>query len=184
MHRTPARSASLPPGRSKIHVLALCALAHAALATQPQSAWAQGTVTATLDLTLQVTAACSVAVVALDLGSTTGPAVQNETIVTVRCSQGAPSEVGLSGGNNVDATSRRLTDGDANFVRYFIYVDAQRTVQWGDLGFTNGTYPAGQTLKGIGNGNDKNHIAYVRTDAIASVVPGTYGDSVIVQVEF
>lgn len=150
----------------------------------PAPALAQTSVTAVMTVSMSVTASCSLSVTAVNLGSSTGTAVTAESDVGVTCSNGTAYTIGLHGGANVDATSRRLADGASNFVRYFVYQDAARTVEWGDKNLAGATYNNGNTKDSAGTGAAQTHTAYFSTQTFTTGAPGTYTDTVTVSVVF
>lgn len=136
--------------RNKLRILAIGAVATAVAAVLvPAHA---GTVTGTLNVSLTITASCTVnggSSALLNFGSytgvPTGPINQNTTF-TVTCSNLAPYNVGLSKGANGSSTSARLMKGTthAATVAYNLYLPSGKnsgsstctTTNWDD-------YPGG-----------------------------------------
>lgn len=95
----------------------------ATLLTLPAIGSAQ-TATTNLTVSAVVQAACSIDAAALNFGTYNNPNVDldQNTTITVRCTQGASFWVGLGAGLNAAAT-RQMTDG-TNFLGYELYRSA------------------------------------------------------------
>lgn len=136
-----------------------------------------------LSVTVTVENNCSIATTALALGSY-DPIVANDSTaldgtgaVTIACTKGAVTTVGLGLGSNADGSTRRLANG-SSYLTYEIYKDPSRSSVWGSSGadlLDTGTSPskAGRT-----------YTVYGRVLAGQDVPAGTYSDSVTATVNF
>jgi spore coat protein U-like protein len=99
--------------------------------------------------------------------------------ISWRCPGGSPRavQITITRGSNGDATSRRLAQG-GEFLRYDLYLDAARTLVWGD-----GTYGGSYTAVNPGGGWIPLTI-YARIPKSQDVAVGTYTDSVTVVINF
>lgn len=112
-------------------------------------------------------------------------AVESESNISVRCSNGTPYTVALNGGTTEGGSiaQRLMTSGDGS-LEYNLFLDDARTSLWGD-----GT--TGDVLAGVGEGlNPANaQIATVygfvpESAANQAAKPGSYSDVVTVTVAF
>lgn len=94
--------------------------------------------------------------------------------ISVNCSPGSSYSLGLSAGGG-SYGQRRLSNGPAA-LNYNLYTDASRSVVWGDG--TNGT----STVSG--DGESVGHTVYGRIPPQQNVTTGSYGDTIIVTVNF
>lgn len=94
--------------------------------------------------------ACWIVATDLDFGTTPPPqqALRAESTIRVHCAPGTAWKVGLSNGQNGDASSRRMS-GPRGYVRYNLYRDDSHALAWGDDESTQAsgnTGPAGNTV--------------------------------------
>jgi spore coat protein U-like protein len=126
-----------------------------------------------------VPAMCSVSTVALDFGSyTTTAAALGSAAVTVSCTLTATYQVGLGPGGNSNAAGRRMASPSGSLLAYSLYRDSPRTLLWGD-----GTTFGGR-LAGTGSGANQALNVYGTIPAGQVPPAGSYGDSVVVTVEY
>ncbi|WP_095012318.1 spore coat U domain-containing protein [Tsuneonella mangrovi] len=154
--------------------IAILVAAAAAVTATPSFA---GTATGTVQVSLNVTTACSVTAQPLDFGSTTSLAVAIDSTspTTVNCTPGAAYSVFVDYGANAGATTQReLKSVAGDLISYDIYSDSARTTAW--------TPSAGTT--GVGDGTNQAITLYGRVPAQAAVPAGTYSDSVVVSVNY
>lgn len=111
----------------------------AVLAASQGLAEAQTTRTASFAVTANVVANCTISASPLAFG-TYDPVVTHAaapldatSTVTITCTRGSASTVGLDLGTNAAATVRRLANG-AEFLTYELYKEAARTNVWGNSG--------------------------------------------------
>lgn len=128
-------------------VLALTSLvAHATIYTN-------GTATTTFNVTLTLTANCTIAAAPLNFGShgVLNAPINQQGTVTVTCTATTPYNVGLDAGNVTGSTvAARLMAGTATgntttTIAFQLYQDTGRTTVWGNTQDTS-------TVAGTGNG--------------------------------
>lgn len=95
--------------------------------------------TANLSVTANVVANCSIDTTTVAFGNY-DPAVAHASspldgtgTVTITCTKGTASTVGLDVGSNASGSTRRMTDG-TDFLTYELYQNGGRTVVWGNGG--------------------------------------------------
>lgn len=156
--------------------IALGIAAAAAIASTP--ALAAGTATGTVDVSLNVSSACSVTAQPLDFGSTSAftTAIDVSSATTVKCTPTAAYSVFVSYGNNAGGGTQRklLSTTTTATVNYDIYSDSTRLVAWSPT--------VGRT--GIGNGLEQDMTLYGRVPTQTAVAAGDYKDTVTVTVNY
>jgi spore coat protein U-like protein len=112
------------------------------------------------------------------VGNLTQPLAANGTLY-VQCTNGAPYRIALDGGGsaNVAARTMRIAGTDAA-IGYQLFLDASRTVSWGDG--TAGTADA----TGLGTGSWVHIPVYGRVPVQPSPLPGDFSDTVIATITF
>ena len=149
--------------------------AAAAIASTPALA---GTATGTVQVSLNVSSACSVTAQPLDFGTTNSFAANIDTssATTVKCTPTAPYTVFVSYGANAGATTQRklLSTTSSATVNYDIYSDSSRTAAWSPT--------AGKT--GVGDGTEQAMTLYGRVPVQTAVAAGDYKDTVTVTVNY
>jgi spore coat protein U-like protein len=98
--------------------------------------------------------------------------------VSVNCSNGAPYQISLGGGQNLSGTIRRMARTGGGYLNYELFSDPGRVTAWGD-----GT-ALGAKVNGTGSGGAQSRTVYGRIPAGQAPNPGTYRDSVIVTVDY
>lgn len=156
--------------------LMLFAGANIAIAETP------GSTSASLALSLQVTAQCSIeSVNALNFGTQSlisGP-LDNAASFELKCTQSTPFTLGLDAGGGVGAvgTARKMTGAaSGQTIAYELYMDQARTRDWGNGG--------AQSLAGTGNGESQRFTVYARVPEQAAAPPDSYSDSVTLSVTY
>lgn len=142
-------------------------------------------VTDTFDVTITLQSSCdlSTAPTDMDFGSV-GLLSQDYTAsssIYVTCTSGTNYELELDDGQNADATTRRMFDGDSSYVSYRLYRDNGRTELWGD-GTTFGNASAR-----TGTGSEETVAVYgsvLQLDNPSTPPAGAYSDTVTVTVTF
>ena len=138
------------------------------------------TATTTFNVSLTITASCTVSATALAFGSTglIAANIDNSSSVTVTCNNSTPYNVGLDAGTGTGATvaTRKMTSGGAT-VNYTLYQNAGRTTIWGT---TIGT----DTATGTGNGSAQVLTVYGRVPAQTTPASGSYSDTITVTVTY
>lgn len=137
-----------------------------------------GTANTYLEAHATVSAACRISLAQdLDFGSTSAlaSALDQSSIIIVRCPIGASWTLGLSDGSN---GVRRMSDGTGNLVAYELYKDAGRAQRWGISGIS--------LVSGTGGG-----VTFPQTLPVYGRVPpqpilpaGTYTDTVTATLTF
>lgn len=154
--------------------IAIVLAASAAVVATP--ALAQ-TATGTVEVSLNVSSACSVTAQPLSFGSVTAldANIDASSPTTVKCTPNAAYTVNVGYGANAGATTqRKLKSAAGDVVNYELYSDASRTTAW--------TPTAGVT--GTGNGSDQAMTIYGRVPTQTAVPAGSYTDSVVVTVTY
>jgi spore coat protein U-like protein len=128
-------------------------------------------------VTLGHAALCTVGTTSVAFGaydSFSNSPTESTGTVTVSCDAAAPYSVAINAGGT-GSFNRAMSFG-ANQLAYNLYADSARTVVWGD-----GT---GATSRVNHAGTGAVDIVYGRVPARQNVRAGSYGDSLIVTVEF
>lgn len=143
-----------------------------------------GSASATLSISASVVNNCTISTGALAFGSY-DPVVANTSAnldatgtITVACTKGAATTIGLNLGANASGSARRLTDGASNYLTYEMYQDSSRATVWGNSGAALLT-PAAAPSKAA-----RNFTAYGRIPANQDVPAGSYSDTVTAIVNF
>lgn len=95
----------------------------------------------------------------------------------VQCTNSTPYTVGLAGTGSGATTSVRKMTGSAGTVDYQMFSDPSRTVNWGDAVTVD-------TVDGTGNGAPQSLTIYGRIIAQTTPEPGTYTDTVTIEVTY
>ena len=147
------------------------------------------TATSSFTVTATVSANCTISTVGITFGAY-DPVVTHATTpldangsVTVACTAGAGTTIGMDQGSNPTATStaalpeRQMADGP-NALRYDLYQDSARTTVWGDVGT-----PAVVTYNSVSFAPSTFTI-YGQVPAGQDLSVGTYSDTVTATVSF
>jgi len=142
------------------------------------------TATANLGVSATVTNNCTISTGAVAFGSY-DPVVAHASTnldgtgtVTVACTKGATSSIGLGLGSNASGSTRRMSDGGTNYLDYELYQDNGRTTVWGNAGA--GLYNTGAAPSKTA----RNFTVYGRVTSNQDVPAGTYNDTVVATVNF
>jgi spore coat protein U-like protein len=104
--------------------------------------------------------------------------VDQQTSISVQCTNTTPYNIGLNAGTAPSATvTTRSMQNGAALVNYSLYRDAGRTLNWGN---TVGT----DTLSGTGTGAAVAHTVYGRVPPQTTPAAGSYADTVTVTVTY
>jgi spore coat protein U-like protein len=141
-----------------------------------------GTATASLAVSITITAGCTVTGNTLNFGSQSVLAanIDQTTTIAVTCTNGTSYNVGLDqGSNGSSVTARRMLGGATNseYVNYALYSNTGRTTNWGN---TIGT----DTVTGTGNGAAQSLTVYGRVAPQTTGSAGNYTDTVTITVTF
>jgi spore coat protein U-like protein len=151
---------------------------------------AAATATSNFTVTASVVASCTIATTGISFGNY-DPVVVNATTpvdangtVTVACTQGAVTSLGMNQGSNPTGTStaaapvRQMASGAVNRLRYDLYQDAAHNTAWGDFGTAAAeTYTAA-------NKNAATLNIYGRIPSGQDAVVGAYTDTVTATISF
>jgi spore coat protein U-like protein len=143
-----------------------------------------GSASAALNVSATVANNCTISTVALAFGAydpvTTNAAanLDSTATVTVACTKGATSTIGMNLGSNASGSTRRMTDGATNYLTYELYQDSGRTTVWGNSG-TGLFTPAAAPSKAA-----RNFTVYGRVASNQDVPAGTYTDTITATVNF
>ncbi len=168
--------------RTLTATLAGAALAGAVCVTSVRSEAASASTS--LSVSASVANNCTISTAALAFGAY-DPVVANAAsnldstgTVTITCTKGAASTIGLNLGSNASGSTRRLTDGSSNYLTYEMYQDSGRTTVWGNSGAALLT-PAVAPSK-----TARNFTVYGRVTSNQDVPAGSYADTVTATVNF
>jgi spore coat protein U-like protein len=153
--------------------------------TAPAAVYSNGTNTANFIVSLTLQANCSISATALAFGSTgvLGGAINQQSTVTVTCTNTTPYNVGLDAGTVSGSTvAARLMAGTSagntgTTVAYQLYQDAGHSTVWGN---TQGT----DTYAGTGTGAAQPINVYGQVPSQATPKPDTYQSTVTATVYF
>ncbi|WP_162932265.1 Csu type fimbrial protein [Solimonas sp. K1W22B-7] len=98
-------------------------------------------------------------------------------IVSPRCTNTTPYQLGLNNGINASGSIRRMKSAAGNYVSYELYRDNGRSQRWGN---TQGT----DTVAGTGSGSAQDVTIYGRVAPQATPVAGSYADTVTVTIYY
>ena len=156
--------------------------AYATYSATPMMQLKQGNVvlrTSTLTVTGSVAPTCSISAGTLGFATYSAAAAKDASAtVTVNCTNTAPYQLSLGGGNNLSGTTRRLAGPSGGYLDYLLYSNSGRTTAWGD-----GT-GLGAKVSGTGSGSNQSLTVYGRIPAGQDPRPGSYTDSVFVTVDY
>jgi spore coat protein U-like protein len=97
--------------------------------------------------------------------------------VTIACTKGSVTPIGLDLGSNASGSTRRMTDG-TDFLTYELYSDAGRTTVWGNAN------PDWVTPAAAPDKNPRAITIYGRVPQAQDVEAGSYSDTVTATVNF
>ena len=155
-------------------------LASVFMASGLTGAWA-ATTSSTFNVTITITATCSIASAGSLSFGTVGLLTANidsTATLSVLCTNTTPYNIGLNAGTTTGATTTtRLLANGATTIGYRMFSDSGRSSNWGN---TVGT----DTVSATGNGSAQNFVVYGRVPVQTSVAPGTYTDIVTITVTY
>lgn len=131
-------------------------------------------------VTANITNSCQInAVSALNFGNQgpLGAAVYNTATLTTQCTNGTHYSIGLNNGLNASGTVRKLLGPNSQLLTYELYRDSNRTLRWGSTVNTD-------TLSVTGNGSQQVTTVYGMVPAQTTPPPGTYTDTITVNVTY
>jgi len=98
--------------------------------------------------------------------------------VIVTCTKGAPAKVGLNDGSNSQGTTRRMSQGAADFLTYELYKDTGHATRWGNTADTSLDIPAATSQ------TPRTFSVYGRVAPAQTAAVGSYTDTVMATVNF
>jgi spore coat protein U-like protein len=143
-----------------------------------------GSASSSLSVSATVVNNCTITTAALafgtydPVGANTSASLDATGTVSISCTKGAATTIGLGLGSNASGSTRRLSDGASNFLTYEMYQDSGRTTVWGATGGALFTPPAApsKALRGFA--------VYGRISGGQDVPAGSYADTVTATVNF
>ena len=142
------------------------------------------TATATLATSASVGNNCTITTTPVAFGAY-DPVVANASAnldgsgtVTVACTKGATSTIGLDLGGNASSGVRRLSNGSGAFLTYEFYQDSNRSTVWGNSGGAVVSLAAAPSKDG------RALTVYGRIPSNQDVPSGSYSDTVTATVNF
>jgi spore coat protein U-like protein len=133
------------------------------------------TANAVINKTCTITAASN-----LNFGSTAGLLTSNvdaATTVQTQCTNNTAFQIGLDNGQHASGNTRQMTGSSGDLIRYELYQDSSRTVRWGNTVNTD-------TVSGTGNGAVQTNTVYGRVAPQTTPTPGSYSDTITVNVTY
>ena len=142
---------------------------------------AQGSASATIAVSIEITPNCTVAAAPLAFGAVTAadaPSQAATASIEIACGPDVPFTVQLDDGQNASAGTRRALDpASGRYVDYEIYADAAHTRRWGSL--------ETQSVAGVTATTGAQRLtAYGLIASDAQAAAGRYGDLVTVTTNF
>lgn len=137
------------------------------------------TVTTTMTVTATVQATCLISPSALNFGTYTGSLVTIASVLTVTCTNTTVFNIGLDAGTATGATvtTRNMTGPASATLKYALFRDSNRTLNWGN---TIGT----DTLTSQGNGTALQYGVYGQIPAAQFPRPGNYADTITATITY
>ena len=146
--------------------------------------WASAvTTTATMQVTANVQATCTVSTGNMAFGNYTGgqaTPLDSTATITATCPPGQSYTVGLNAGLGTGATTstRMMTlSGGTATLNYGLFTNSTRATNWDDIGGTN-------TVAGTGDGTGQAITVYGRVAAGQNVPTGLYEDTITVTMDY
>jgi spore coat protein U-like protein len=142
--------------------------------------------TATFNVTITLQETCDVATsgasnIAFGSQGLLTANVDQTSTLTVTCSEGTDYSIGLNAGLNAgtpaDVDTRRMTDGNGNYVQYQLYQDAPGGTVWGNTNLTD-------TVDSIGTGSSQSFTVHGRVPPQATPPAGAYSDTITATVTY
>lgn len=151
------------------------------LAAGSSAASAQGSASATMAVSVEITSNCTVAAEPLAFGAVSAadaPSTGATASIEVACGGEVPFTVSLDDGQNYgDGTRRAIDPATGEYLAYEIYSDPARTRRWGALG-------AETVVDVTGADGTVRLTAYGAITGDGKLAAGSYGDLVTVTTNF
>jgi len=143
--------------------------------------------TSTMNVSVSVEHSCSIEANPMEFGAYNGvvenvsTALEATATVETTCTSGAAAIITINAGasegsDSADASARRMTDGERNYLAYQVYSDVGRSRVWGN------TAPTGVAL--TGTGIPQTLTAYGSVTASQLAAPGVYNDQLTVTITY
>lgn len=118
---------------------------------------------------------CTISATSLQFGSYINVLLTATATITAKCTSATSYNVGLGAGNGSGATvtSRRMQGSDTKGLKYALYRNSSRTLNWGN---TVGT----DTVAGSGSGSAQTLTVYGAVAAGQNIGPSSYADTIVV----
>ena len=126
-----------------------------------------------------VPSTCTVTASTLDFGTPTGllgTNVDATTRVLTTCTLGTPYQIGLDNGTHASGPLRRMQKGSET-IGYALYRDSSRSLRWGNTLNVD-------TVTGVGNALAQGTTVYGRVAPQPTPSPGTYTDTITVNIRY
>ena len=137
------------------------------------------TETSTFSVTATVQTTCAITDNNLNFGNYVGDQLDGTTVLQALCSNSVPYSLGLNQGISTGATvtTRAMTGPGGATLRYSLFQDAGRTINWGN---TVGV----DTVPGVGNGLIQSFTVFGRIPQLQFIAQGNYSDTITVTLTF
>lgn len=137
------------------------------------SATTQFTVTAIIQAT------CTVSATSLTFGTYAGTLLSSTSTISATCTNTTPYNIGLNAGTATGATvtNRSMIGPSASLLKYNLFSDSGRTINWGNTVGTN-------TVSKTGSGIVQTLTVYGQVPAGQYVRPGGYADTITVTLTY
>lgn len=125
---------------------------------------------------------CGVTATSMNFGTASSQDIANgvnaTSTITATCSSGTPYSIALDGGlaNASNPVARKMASG-GNQLTYGLYLDAARTMPWGDQSGTN-------TFESTGAGTGQSVTVFGRVPGQSVPPAGTYSDTIVVTLSY
>ena len=117
-------------------LIVLASFAVVSIAAETRVGAQSSSATASLAISASVAKNCTITTTPVAFGSydsvTTNATAPLDGVgaVIVTCTKGAPAKVGLNDGGNAQGTTRRMSQGAADFLTYELYKDTGHALHW------------------------------------------------------
>jgi spore coat protein U-like protein len=139
----------------------------------------QGAATTSFTVTANVPPSCTVSASNLNFGNYSNLQVDGSTTVSSTCTTGAPYNIGLNPGVSAGATvtNRAMTGPAGSLLKYSLFKDASRTLNWGNT-------VGADTVSATGTGAAQTFTVFGRIPSAQFVTTGSYQDTITVTLFF
>jgi spore coat protein U-like protein len=148
-----------------------------------------GTVTGSLPVQMQITAACTVNTSSLTFTTTSGTSLTSSQVtqtgtISVTCTNSSPYSIGLDNGQNASSGQRRMAN-STNYISYNVYLDSAHTEPWTTAATSSTCTGTNTCYLGTGDGSAQTVDVYgVVPTVTAAPASGTYSDSITITVTY